>query len=355
MLLLLIDSIKGRSLGVGPSQTVVALVGDNVTLPCHFEPAVDAVSLGVEWGRPDLEPRFVHVWYEGRNLLKNQNPSYKGRTSVSMEKLRHGDLSLSLSAVKLSDNGAYRCYFISQDKHSTVELVVGSFSSPLITHISKSGSEVVLQCESEGWYPEPEVLWLDSEGKVFSDGPTETLKGPDGLFTVSSRVTVEKREGNIFTCRVHQRNINRTRETHIQISVDFFETSSPVVYISIMVVLVLGVVCAAAFVFWKWRQNQIKEAKLHQAEDEEREQLMAKKVEDLEQRERRLEDSQNDLEEKQKTLEDSQNDLEKKRKTLEDSQNDLEEKKKRLEEDLWCAESDDGEKEGSIEQQERHL
>ncbi|XP_034533044.1 butyrophilin subfamily 3 member A1-like [Notolabrus celidotus] len=222
MLLLLIDSNKGRSLGVGPSQTVVALVGDNVTLPCQLEPAVDAVSLGVEWGKRDLELGIVHVWYEGRNLLKNQNPSYKGRTSMSMEKLRHGDLSLSLSAVKHSDNGAYRCYFISQDKQSTVELVVGSFSSPLITHISKSGSGVVLQCESKGWYPEPEVLWLDSEGKEFSDGPTETLRGPGGLYSVSSRVTVEKRESNIFTCRVHQRNINRTRETHIQVSGEYF-------------------------------------------------------------------------------------------------------------------------------------
>lgn len=117
----------GQPQGVGPSQTIVALVGDDVILPCHLEPAADVVSKSLEWGRPDLEPRFVHVWHEGQNLLVNQNPSYKGRTSVSMEKLKHGDLSLDLSAVKHSDNGIYRCYFPSQDKKSTVELVVGKW------------------------------------------------------------------------------------------------------------------------------------------------------------------------------------------------------------------------------------
>ena len=106
----------------------MTLVGEDVVLPCLLEPPLDAVSKSVEWARPDLEPRFVHVWYEGRDLLVNQNPSYRGRTSVSIDKLKQGDLSLLLSAVKLSDNGLYRCYFPSQDKKTNVELVVGEWA-----------------------------------------------------------------------------------------------------------------------------------------------------------------------------------------------------------------------------------
>uniref|UniRef100_UPI003AAAA06F uncharacterized protein n=1 Tax=Centroberyx gerrardi TaxID=166262 RepID=UPI003AAAA06F len=70
-------------------------------------------------------------------------------------------------------------------------------SSPVIG-ITKASSEVVLGCESKGWYPEPEVFWLDGEGNILSAGPTETVRGPDGLYTVSSRVTVEKTD--TFTC-----------------------------------------------------------------------------------------------------------------------------------------------------------
>ncbi|XP_045919978.1 butyrophilin subfamily 2 member A2-like [Micropterus dolomieu] len=214
----LVLCLPGQSHGVGASQTIVAVVGEDVILPCHLEPAADVVSKSLEWGRPDLEPRFVHVWHEGQNLLVNQNPSYKGRTSLSSEKLKHGDLSLKLSAVKHSDNGIYRCYFPSQSKESTVELVVGSVSSPVIAGTKLNSSSVVLQCESAGWYPEPEVFWLDGEGNLLSAGPTETVRGPDDLYTVSSRVTVEKRHSNSFTCRVQQKDIKQTRETNIQIS-----------------------------------------------------------------------------------------------------------------------------------------
>uniref|UniRef100_UPI0037E86B49 butyrophilin-like protein 2 n=1 Tax=Semicossyphus pulcher TaxID=241346 RepID=UPI0037E86B49 len=221
ILLLLTHSYRGQPQGDRPSQTVVTSVGDDVILPCHLEPAADVVSKSVEWGRPDLVPRFVHVWHEGENFLFNQNPSYRGRTSVSVDKLKHGDLSLTLSAVKHSDNGKYRCYFPAQKKESTVELIVGSVSSPVIPGINMNGKGLVLQCESEGWYPEPEVLWLDGERNHLSAGRTETVRGPDDLYTVSSRLTVEERHSSSFTCRVQQKNINQTRETHLQISCQF--------------------------------------------------------------------------------------------------------------------------------------
>ena len=86
-----------------------------------------------------------------------------------------------------------------------------------ITERNRTSSSVVLECESAGWYPEPEVFWLDGEGNLLSAGPTETLRGSDGLYTVSSRVTVEKGGSSNFTCRVQQKNTNQSRETHIHV------------------------------------------------------------------------------------------------------------------------------------------
>lgn len=120
--------LSGQSQTVTPSQTIITLVGEDVILPCHLEPRSDAVSEIVEWGRPDLDPRFVHVWFEGQDHLVNQNPSYKGRTSLSTEKLKQGDLSLKLTRVKHSDNGRYRCYFPSEHKESIIELLVGKWT-----------------------------------------------------------------------------------------------------------------------------------------------------------------------------------------------------------------------------------
>ncbi|XP_044040341.1 butyrophilin subfamily 2 member A2-like [Siniperca chuatsi] len=102
----------------------------------------------------------------------------------------------------------------------------GAVSTPIIGVTLNNNGGVVLQCESAGWYPEPEVLWLDGEGKLISAGPTETIRGPDGLYTVSSRVTVVKRHGNSFTCRVQQQNINQARETHIHVPAAVFMVQS---------------------------------------------------------------------------------------------------------------------------------
>ncbi|XP_078137934.1 butyrophilin-like protein 10 [Centroberyx gerrardi] len=207
---------EGQPQVIGPSQPIVAIVGDDIILPCHLELAMDAFAMTLEWARPDLDPGFVHVWRDGQELELSKHPSYEGRTSLFIDKLKHGDISLKLSKVKLSDEGRYRCFLPSLDRDSIVQLVVGAVSSPVI-EITKDSSEVVLGCESKGWYPEPEVFWLDGEGNILSAGPTETVRGPDGLYTVSSRVTVEKTDTNRFTCRVQQQNINQTRETQIHV------------------------------------------------------------------------------------------------------------------------------------------
>uniref|UniRef100_A0A671TNL7 Ig-like domain-containing protein n=1 Tax=Sparus aurata TaxID=8175 RepID=A0A671TNL7_SPAAU len=161
---------------------------------------LDAIKILLEWTRPDLDPRFVHVRRDGDDRLFDQHSSYKGRTSVSINGLRRGDMSLKLSKVTFSDQGTYRCFVPGFEIDTSVKLVVGKPANMLtnvfieITNVSRG----VLQCESTGWGPEPEVFWLDGEGNLLSAGPTETVRGPDDLYTVSSRVTVEKRHSNSF-------------------------------------------------------------------------------------------------------------------------------------------------------------
>ncbi|XP_029932750.1 uncharacterized protein DDB_G0290685-like [Myripristis murdjan] len=264
--LLLTHSCAGQSQVIGPPQPIVATVGDDVVLLSHLEPAVDATGMTVEWARPDLEPRFVHVWRHSQELVSKKHPSYKGRTSLFTDKLKDGDVSLKLSRVNPADEGKYKCFIPSVGIETIVELIVGAASSPVI-NVSKSSSGVVLECESKGWYPEPELFWLDAEGKLLSAGAPETVRGLDGLYTVSSRVTVEKSHSNSFTCRVQQSKIQQTRETQIHVPDDFFMvTSDSAVRISIILAVVFLCVTAAIFLVWKSRQNENK-TKMHDEEE----------------------------------------------------------------------------------------
>ncbi|XP_051285344.1 butyrophilin subfamily 3 member A2-like [Dicentrarchus labrax] len=254
----------GQVQQIGPLQPVVVMVDDDIVLPCQLEPPVNAVSMTMEWGRPDLEPRFVYVWHDGQELLADQNQAYKGRASLSIDRLKLGDLSLNLYKVTISDNGRYRCFIPKLNKEYFVELLVGAVSSPGISlaGIHKANSAVMLDCRSKGWYPEPEVVWLDSEGNLLSAGPTETVRGPDDLYTVSSRVTVEKRHSNNFTCRVQQKDINQTRETHIYVPEDFFVAQSNcAASITFSVLFGFMFVLAVALFLWKRRQNEIERSR----------------------------------------------------------------------------------------------
>ncbi|KAK5619207.1 hypothetical protein CRENBAI_022204 [Crenichthys baileyi] len=235
--------------------------GDDVVLPCQAEPPEDPSQITVEWGRPDLKPRFVHVWHNQKEYLADQNAAYRGRTSLFHNKLKDGDVSLKLANVRHSDNGRYRCYNPREKTENFAELLVGSVSQPGISlaGLDKSSGEVMLDCSSAGWYPEPELFWLDGEENIMSAGPPETTTDPDGVYSVSSRVMVGKRHNNHFTCRVQQKDINQTRETHIYVPDDFFIAQSDCsVSISFNVILVIMLVFGVLLLIWRNRNTKKK-------------------------------------------------------------------------------------------------
>uniref|UniRef100_A0AAZ1XIG1 Ig-like domain-containing protein n=1 Tax=Oreochromis aureus TaxID=47969 RepID=A0AAZ1XIG1_OREAU len=310
---------RGQSEVIGPLQPVVALIGHDILLPCNLDPVMDATEMTVEWARPDLDPRFVLVWRDSVDMESKKHPSYTSRTSLFKNELKNGNISLKISKVKLSDEGTYRCFVPELDRYTTVQLVVGAASSSAAWINSTISSRVVLQCESAGWYPEPELLWLDGEGKLLSAGPTETLRGPDDLYTVSSRVTVEKRHSNNITCRVQQRNTNQSRETHIHVPDDFFIVISPpsnqtndpnIIAVVIGALVVLILILAVSFVVWKKRRAKCKKKKSEEDGAEiglkgESEPLMSGKEEDddVDRREAQIHEDKREIKQDQLVLE----------------------------------------------------
>jgi len=85
------------------------------------------------------------------------------------------------------------CWFVDVVGHPPVITVVG---------FDRSGG-FHLQCESEGWSPEPDLEWLDSEGVSLSSETTETHRNAD-RFSVKHTIIVYH-SGKIH-CRVKLRH-----------------------------------------------------------------------------------------------------------------------------------------------------
>ncbi|KAL0983771.1 hypothetical protein UPYG_G00132550 [Umbra pygmaea] len=98
-----------------------------------------------------------------------------------------------------------------------------------------------LLCESKGWHPEPELLWLDSKGVSLADGRPETHRDLKGFYTVRQHVIVQETDTNRFTCRVLQRRINVEVETEVHVPSALFNYPTPW-RLSIIVLVPLGVI-----------------------------------------------------------------------------------------------------------------
>ena len=116
--------LPGESQLIGSSDPIVAVAGDDVILPCSLEPPIDTENLTVAWTRPDLEPKYVHYYRNGRNLHDGKNPFYKHRTRLFEGELVRGNVSLKLSRVKLEDEGNYTCR-VGQVRTTVIQLSVG--------------------------------------------------------------------------------------------------------------------------------------------------------------------------------------------------------------------------------------
>ncbi|XP_060730847.1 butyrophilin subfamily 2 member A2-like [Tachysurus vachellii] len=233
---------------VGPEAPLVAVVGEDLVLPCFIKPNTSAVDMTVEWLRVERGVLLVHSYKDHEDINENQAQSYRGRTSLFKEQLQKGNTSLKLSALRVSDEGEYKC--LVEDKswyddvtvHVTVEV---QGSHPVITMESFDNSGGInLVCESRGWNPEPDVLWLDREGVTLTAEDTQIHRDTEG-FNVKSRITVyDYSDLDKFYCRLQQKH--HMMETEIIIDSKVFHAWKWIVGISVSAFLfVVGLILTA--------------------------------------------------------------------------------------------------------------
>uniref|UniRef100_A0A8K9XSK1 Ig-like domain-containing protein n=1 Tax=Oncorhynchus mykiss TaxID=8022 RepID=A0A8K9XSK1_ONCMY len=255
---------------LGPSDSIVAVAGDDIILPCYLKPNISAEDMTVDWLNLDFLDGRVFRYQNHRIIREDQILFYSGRTSLYEEELWRGNTSLKLTRVQGTDEGRYKCLIQSKSWYDdfTVQVLVKgevyfhvnviislqynditSFlhitghsmclfvhslspvniqsvcvsvavgSKPVVSIEGHREGGMGLLCETEGWHPEPELVWLDSKGVHLSAGPPEIDKDSKGFYTVKQHVIVQETDTNRFTCRVQQSQINEKMETEIHLPI----------------------------------------------------------------------------------------------------------------------------------------
>uniref|UniRef100_A0A8C1YPX8 Ig-like domain-containing protein n=1 Tax=Cyprinus carpio TaxID=7962 RepID=A0A8C1YPX8_CYPCA len=232
---------------VGPADTVFAVAGEDVILPCSVKPNISVVDMRVEWFRPDLKNALVYLYEDHDDRNAEQTESYRGRTKLNHQELQRGDASLKLSSVQVSDEGRYKCFIQSKSWYddATVDVSVEAVGSPPVITVGFDHSERLhLQCESEGWNPEPVLEWLDSEGVRLSSETAEMQRNTDG-FSVKHTITVQHRDDKIH-CRVKLRHhMLETLIVTSSISFNPWRTSIILTSVAVVLIVIAGILLAA--------------------------------------------------------------------------------------------------------------
>ncbi|XP_051781738.1 NACHT, LRR and PYD domains-containing protein 3-like isoform X1 [Erpetoichthys calabaricus] len=189
---------------VGPSSAVLVFVGQDVTLPASLSPAMSAQWFEVRWFRDDLfSPVLLYQNLQIRP--ERQLQAYKGRTSLFLEELLNGNVSLRLQDVRVSDGGLYKCLVASgpYDEEAHITLNVEALGSqPSISLSTTEDQQPRLECSSEKWSSRPEVSWRDMNGiDVTSQSKLTFKRDIEGLLNVSSLIPIKK-EFNVFSCLI---------------------------------------------------------------------------------------------------------------------------------------------------------
>uniref|UniRef100_A0A8C5QXZ3 Ig-like domain-containing protein n=1 Tax=Leptobrachium leishanense TaxID=445787 RepID=A0A8C5QXZ3_9ANUR len=207
--LLIVASFTSLSLSeqlevTATTHPVIGTVGSDVELSFRLIPAISAEDMEIEILRPPSTISLLSYW-PGVELSGDQMQEYKGRAKLQNKYLRMGEVSVIIHDVVTSDNGTYRCLLTKNGSIWTdLDLLVTALGTdPVIEITDRLKEGFRAHCESNGWYPEPSILWKDGQGNALEPLSEQKHKNPSGLFTIRSSISVS----SAFTASCSIRNI----------------------------------------------------------------------------------------------------------------------------------------------------
>ncbi|KAM6107555.1 butyrophilin subfamily 3 member A2-like [Phoenicopterus ruber ruber] len=261
---------------IPPDNPVIGVVGKGVILPCQLKVKIIPERLSIQWIFTGNTKKMDVTTYDGKNTHNpvQEDRTYKGRTNFFQSEFDKGNVSLHLKNVMLSDKGKYTCSVFFENWYDEVVIdldVAAKGDESSIFLDGHVGQGIGLTCKSQGWFPEPKVVWLNSKGQTRKEEVmTQSIKTSSGVFDVVSSMNVEPGSDKDVSCRVVNNLLNTMCESRVLISDDFFPSTSPwmtaflvILFLSIAVMAAVGYKLNSSFTqsrkadFWEARSHAV--------------------------------------------------------------------------------------------------
>uniref|UniRef100_UPI00398F6C87 butyrophilin subfamily 1 member A1-like n=1 Tax=Pristiophorus japonicus TaxID=55135 RepID=UPI00398F6C87 len=267
LLLVILFSVYGKFLVLGPEHPVVAIAGEDVVLDCQLVPDISASNMVVRWLKSGLESP-VHLYRNGESDTVAQHKDYKARTELFKAELTKGNVSLRIKNTRIFDEGTYTCLVDDKTDYeeTTIRLkVLGLGCEPWIQMKGYHKNGIQLVCKSSGWYPEPEIRWISEDGHNLTQAETQYHQDSKGLVNVQSQIGITRDSTKRFKCLVWSELLKTEQEAVIGISDDIFPADRDWL-VPLLVTLFLLIAAISAVIYWNVKQyRRIKELQLQKS------------------------------------------------------------------------------------------
>nr|XP_048309420.1 selection and upkeep of intraepithelial T-cells protein 7-like [Myodes glareolus] len=184
-----------------PTRHVLARVGGQAELSCQVTPPRSVESMEVHWLRNGhFQPVYL---YRGHGVDGEAAPEYVNRTEFVKDAIGKGRVALRIHNISISDDGLYRCSFNESGfiDVASMNLSVAAVGLETQIHVQAPDAQgVMVECNSAGWFPQPQMEWRDSRGKILP--PSSKLYSQDEarFFHVKMTLLTNQSQGSIMCC-----------------------------------------------------------------------------------------------------------------------------------------------------------
>lgn len=239
-----------------PDQIIDSTVGQDALLRCDLSPTMSAEHMLVAWHKTEGS-LAVHTYRDGIDVDEGKDPKYLGRTELIKDGIMNGSVALKILDVRVSDEGQYRCFFKSDTFFNSAVVnmkVTGSESDPVIQVDILRGGEMQVECRSEGWYPQPKVLWKGDNGQVLFSSSSNVEKDVNGLYNVKSAILVNRNVNQNVSCHISNASRNQKSVSKMVFSDSLFLKDSS--WMAAFCVFFILAVCLLILLVWYLRKSQ---------------------------------------------------------------------------------------------------
>ncbi|KAG9331074.1 hypothetical protein JZ751_020272 [Albula glossodonta] len=244
---------------------VIATIGQSVNLPCNYtlHTPLDPLRVRIYWqGKKSKQQndyeQVLHVFNKGREEPERQDEQFRDRTSIQLQLIPLGLLSLRIAPVTPQDDSTHIITYLQMPDNSvrsickTTLRAVARFQKPEVSVVClKTEGEVLLVCTSDGGFPKPTVSWT---GVNFSTPPDTnvTLNSKNSSYSINSILRLNGTQHPRGTCTVTNPALPETLSTSVRLSEHCVgatpESGTPTKMVIMCVVVVLpALTCVLLF------------------------------------------------------------------------------------------------------------